>query len=67
MSTKFIQNIKCYFGYHDWAKCIHPSNGMYLYGQKFCTNCFHRACGYAKKEVAKEESVVANGLVFNWE
>lgn len=52
---------------HDWAKCIHPANRVYLYGQKFCVKCKHRSAGFAEKEIDKNKSVVANTLVFNWD
>lgn len=51
---------------HDWAKCKYTSTGIYLYGQKFCTKCLHRAAGYADKELPKDKTMSINSPVFNW-
>ena len=60
-----MKNILCKLGFHDWAKCVHPY-GLYLYGQKFCTRCREQRAGYAKKEIDKSKSLVAEHLVFKW-
>lgn len=66
MKQWFVETIlkKCC---HDWAKCVHPAAGLYLYGQKFCIKCGRRSAGFAEKEIDKSNSVVAHTLVFNWD
>jgi len=51
------QDIRCKLGFHDWAKCIGPGLGLYLYGQKFCIRCKKQACGYTEKEIDKAKSL----------